>query len=305
MKSVIVILSSFISISAFSQSLDSQTFIYDGSSNSKELNLRSEKIRTDYRTEERTSTCYRQQILRFRVECSGYPGSAGQTRTGTGQVCNTVPVYGTVPYACTETVNIPFEVKDYDVEARVTVDVKNASSEITSGEKITAKLSGDNLSFEVTGSKKFLIFQKKQDIRSALNGSVKTLNGRLSVELVEAGPVKKSLSNLSKINLVNDSLNFTLGPIDNISFSLKIVQIGSSSKKKIIFDRELLSSEIEVAHPTDVKNDVTINMKNLGLELMNGKFKITLEAHVKSSETLMNANQFKNLKSTKELTIRN
>jgi hypothetical protein len=305
MKSVILILSCFLSFSAFSQSLDTQTFIYDGSSNSKELFLRSEKMRTEYRTEERHSTCYRQKILRYKVSCSGYPGSAGQGRTGTGQVCNTVPVYGTVPYACVETVNIPFEVKEYDVEAKVVIDVTKASSEITADEKITAKLVGDKLSFEVIGSEKFLVFQKKQDIRSSFDGSVKSLNGVLSVELIEVSQVKKSLNQLSKINLINDSLNFSLGQLDHISFSLKVSETKRLSKETILFDRKLTSSEIEVSRSSESKNDVTINIKNLGLELREGKFKISLEANVNSNDILMNVKQFEKLKKTKEITIKN
>jgi hypothetical protein len=262
-------------------------------------------MRTEYRTEERHSTCYRQKILRYKVSCSGYPGSAGQGRTGTGQVCNTVPVYGTVPYACVETVNIPFEVKEYDVEAKVVIDVTKASSEITADEKITAKLVGDKLSFEVIGSEKFLVFQKKQDIRSSFDGSVKSLNGVLSVELIEVSQVKKSLNQLSKINLINDSLNFSLGQLDHISFSLKVSETKRLSKETILFDRKLTSSEIEVSRSSESKNDVTINIKNLGLELREGKFKISLEANVNSNDILMNVKQFEKLKKTKEITIKN
>lgn len=305
MKLALYTFISIFSFNTFSQSLDTQTFIYDGSSNSKELILRTEKMRTEYRTEERTSTCYREQILRFKVVCSGYQGGAGQRRAGTGQVCNTIPVYGTVPYTCVETVKIPFEVKDYDVEARVIINVKKASTEMTVGEKFTVTLVGDKLSFDVLGSKKFFIVQKKQDIASRFKGSVKALNALLEVELVEVAPIKKSLNQLGELDLVNDSLNFSMGELANIGFSLKIEKLKLLSKDSVVIDRKLSASEVEVSHSSNFKSNLSINMRNLGLELLDGKFKVSLGAFVKFSDVLMNANQFESLSNSKDIIVRN
>ena len=76
MKLVVGLLSLALSFSTLASSGESKSFTYDGSQDSVELILRGEKTHTEYRTETRTTTCYRTEIVGYRTICSGggYPG---------------------------------------------------------------------------------------------------------------------------------------------------------------------------------------------------------------------------------------
>ena len=60
-----------LSLGTFASTVDTKTFVYDGSINSVELLLRAEKTHTEYRVEHRQSTCYRQELAGYRTVCSG------------------------------------------------------------------------------------------------------------------------------------------------------------------------------------------------------------------------------------------
>lgn len=315
MKMIIGLLA-VLSFSAVASTVDTKTFDYDGSVNSVELLLKAEKTHTEYQTETRQSTCYRQEIVGYSTICSnggygpGYPGP-GYPHPGPGypypgpyrgRSCWSQPIYRSVPYSCMQTVRVPFEVKDYDVDARVIVDVTNLSSEITTGEKIKVMLKGDSLTFLAEGSKKFFIVKKKQDIRESMNGNVKMLDGVLAVELVEAAPVLKALS-LTSISMNDGVLNFDLGPnadSKNIGMDLKIVKNKFLGSDTVILDRELKASEVNVT-TTEEGSVAGVNVKDLGVELKNGKYSITVKAFAKFSGNLLNPVQFDDLSATRTL----
>jgi hypothetical protein len=310
MKMVLSLFSLALSFSALASTVDTKTFVYDGSVNSVELLFRTEKTHTEYRVENRQSTCYRQEIAGYRRICTGgpgypyphpYPGPGRRhPRPYPGPVghCWSEPVYRTIPYSCIETVRIPFEVKDYDVDARVIVDVTKVSPAATPGETFKVTLNGDSLSFDVAGSRKFFIVKKKQDVRATMSGSVKMMDAVLAAELVEASPVLKAI-NMSDISMNNGVLNFNLGPVearDNIGFSLKVVKVKTFGSDTTLLDRELLSSEVELNG-----SEAGVNVSNLGVQLSNGKFSLTAKAFAKFDGNLMNASQFTGLSDSKTL----
>lgn len=313
MKKLLGIFSVALSFGAVASTVDIKTFVYDGSVSSTTLLLSAEKTHTEYRMEQRQSICYRNEFRGHRTVCTGgygggygggypHPGRHPRPHPGPMRSCWSEPVYVTVSYPCIQTVSVPYEVKDYDVEARVNLDVNKLSSEATPGETFKVTLSGDQLSFDVNGSKKFFIVKRKQDIRSSMNGSVKMMDALLSTELLESAPVLKAL-NLANIAIDNGLLTFDLGPVENnanIGFSLKITKKKLLGSDPVLLDRDLLDSEIEVK-ATSSGSEAGINVNKLGVELSDGKFSLTAKAFAKFNGSLMNSSQFNELSSSRTL----
>ncbi len=319
MKMLVGLFTVALSFSAVASSVDTKTFVYDGSQNSVELILRAEKTHTEYRTEDQRTTCYRTEVVGHTTICSGgsygpgfprpypgpgYPRGPGYPYPGPHypRQCHSQPVLRTVPYSCIQTVRIPFEVKDFDVDARVIIDVTKLSPEATSGETFKVTLKGDELSYSVVGSKKFFIVKKKQDVRSTMNGSVKMIDGVLAAELIEAAPVLKAIK-MTDISIENGVLNFGIGQVEsraNLGFALKVVKVKTFGSDTVILDRELLASEVEVT-ATSTGSAAGVNVNKLGVELANGKFSLTAKAFAKFDGKLMNGSDYEELTATRTL----
>lgn len=292
------------SLGAFASSVDTKTFVYDGTQDSVELVLNTEKTHTEYTIQDVQSTCYRQEIAGYRTICTGgyypHPGPRYPGRypyPGGIRSCYQQPIYRTVPYSCVQTVRTPYEVKDYDVNARVIVDVTNLSGIVTSGEKIKVTLNGENLSFNVAGSKKFFIVKKEQNVRAALSGSVKTIDALLAIELVEAAPVLKAIK-LSNISMSKGILTLGMGEVknaDNVGFSLKVTKVKTLGSDTVLFDRDLTTEEVVLNG-----SKAEINVDNL-TEVDNGKYNLTAKAFAKFDGTLMNDADFEELSSSRTL----
>lgn len=307
MKMLVGLFSFVLSFGAFASTVDTKTFTYDGTQNSIELILNAEKTHTEYKIEDVQSTCFRQEVVGYRTICTGghygpYPGPGRYPRPypypGGIRTCHQQPIYRSVSYPCVQTVRTPYEVKDFDVSARVLVDVTNLSDVATSGEKIKVTLNGDSLSFGVVGSKKFFVVKKQQDVRSFINGSVKNLDALLAIELVEAAPVLKAIE-LTKISMSKGTLTLSMGEVkstDNIGFSLKISKVKTLGSDTVVFNRELTKDEVLVSGST-----AEINVNNLTTEVKDGKFKLAAKAFAKFDGTLMNDTDFEDLTSARTL----
>lgn len=322
MKMLAGIFTFALSFSALALSVETKTFVYDGSQNSTELTFKGEQTHTEYRVEDIRTTCYRSEIVGYTTICTGggygpgypgpgypypgphrpYPGGYYPGPVGGYRSCYQQPIYRSVPYSCTQTVRTPYQVKDYDVDARVIVDVTNLSSEVTPGEKINVTLMGDSLSFEAVGSKKFFVVQKHKDIRSVMNGSVKVIDAVLAVELVEAAPILKSIK-VSNIQMKDRVLNMDIGEVssrENLDFDLKIVKNKALSSDEKIFDRGLLANEVNVAG-----SKASVDINALNVVLPKGKLDITGTVKVKTDGKMLNASQFKGqLEASRTLILR-
>lgn len=312
MKTKLSFLAIVLSFSAAATTIDSQTFTYDGSTNSVELILNTEKTHTEYMIEERQSVCFRQEIVGYRTVCSGgyspYPGPRPfpGPRPYPSRSCWTQPIYRSVSYPCIKRVKVPYEVKDFDVNARAIIDVTNLSEIASPGEKIMATLNGDQLSFQATGSGKFFIVKNKMDIRASTNGSQKMIDALLAIELVEAGSILKAL-NASNVSIENDLLKLDLGSIqqlENIGLSVKILKTKFFGKDTVLLNRDLRLDEIELS-TSNSGSTASVDMKNLGVILENGKFKITTKVFAKFNGNLMNSSQFAQLSTSQTLTYKN
>jgi hypothetical protein len=280
-----------LSLASLASTGETKSFTYDGSQNSVELLLKGEKTHTAYRYENRRTTCYRTEIAGYRTVCSG--GGGGPRGPRGPQYCNRVPVYRQVAYPCQQTVQIPYEVKDFDVEASVIVDVTKLPGAVTTGETFNVTLFGDSLSIEAVGSKRFFLVLAKEDIRSSGNGSVKYLDGLFAIQLVEAAPVQKALK-LTQISLDKPVLNFTMGPVEDrahIGFSLNATHKRALASDTVLFDRELIPTEIAV-NTTAASAQASVNIDQLGIKLTDGKYHLTAKAFFKASGKILNEKQF-------------
>jgi hypothetical protein len=230
---------------------ESRTITYDGSQNNTQITLRGEKTHTEYTSEDRPWTCYKDQIAGYETVCKSgpfpvglpgdFPGGLHDPRyrypigmyPGYGS-CRRVPFYKSMPYECTRTIRTGHEVKDYDVVANVNVDVvKNSNA--AANENITVTLNGEDV-VVTNASKKYLVVLNKKTVNGTVNGSVKNVDARVEIELVEAAPLLNALK-LNDISVENGVITVGLvGGIarENIAFSLNI------TKKRIGADRLVL-----------------------------------------------------------------
>lgn len=291
MKMLTAVLSLMFAISAFASS-ETKTFFYDGTQDSIQLSLNAEQTHTEYRYEQRRTICYRQEVY-YRTSCQSTPQG--------GRVCQTFPVYRTISYPCIETVRIPYEVKDYDVEANVNLSVAALPS-ATAGETFQVTLNGDKLSLSASGSKKYFLILNKSEIRSSINGSLKMIDASYATSLVDAAPVVKALD-LTNISIKDSVLRFKMGPVevrDVIGFSLNVTKAPLLGSNTILFDRELSSSEIELSAQA-TGSAVDVNIESLGVNLSSGRYSLTAKAFFKHEGSILNASQFERVEASRTL----
>jgi hypothetical protein len=280
------------------------TFNYDGSQNATELILKAEKNHTKREMVERPSTCHRREKVGYRTACTNpmnpNPSSPLPTPTING-TCWRAPEYRRVSYPCSKKVEVSYKVKDYDVEARVKIDVTKLASEVKSFEAFKVILHGEELSLEVKGSKQFLVMLKHNDIRSNMNGSVKFIDAVYTVVLVPSAPVLAALM-MKDLSFENDILKLDLEASSlskNISFSLNVTQRARLRSDIVLLERELAPSEIEF-NGTEAK----INLNELGIKMNGGRYSITPKIKFSGEGELLNKSQFNELEVSRTLLLR-
>lgn len=291
MKTMIAIFLSFVQLTVWASS-DKQTFFYDGTQDNVFLTLQAEKTHTEYRYEDRRTICYRQEVF-YRTICQ--PDGRGR------RICRQVPQYRTISYPCIQTIRIPYEVKDYDVEADVEIKIDSLPVE-TAGERFEVTLDGDELSLKVIGSKKYFIVLKKESINSSMQGSVKYLDAVYVAELIEASPIMDIL-NLSEMSLKDTSLNFKTGLVKNrkhVGFSLTVKKAPVLGSDTVLFDRELTESEIQLS-PEDKVTFAEIGLDKLGIDLTGGRHSLTAKVFFKHQGKLLNSDEFDRTEAAKTL----
>ncbi len=284
-----------LAVNSFASS-ETKTFFFDGSQDSVQMALSAEETHTEYRYEQRQTICYR-QVVHYENICHTNP--QGQT------TCRSVPRYVTVAYSCIQTVQIPYQVKDFDVIANVSLKVHNVSG-LTPAETFKVKLEGDSISLYGVGSKKFFLIQKMNNVNMRINGSVKFIDADYSVELVEASPVIKALE-VSDVSLKDSILSFKTGSIEVrslIGFHLNVKKAPIFGSDTVLFDRELASSEIEISSQNE-STTADVNIQKLGVELGSGRFTLTAKTFFKYQGTILNVNQFDRIEASKTLIFKN
>lgn len=280
MKMLTAMVMLILSISAFA-STDIKTFHFDGSQSNVSLNLFAEKTHTEYRYEQRPSVCYR-TVVHYETYCTPAP-----------RQCHTRPVYRQIPYSCLETVRIPYEVKDYDVDANITLDV-TALPGAVHGETFKFTLNGEDLTLTATSAnKKYFVVLDKREYSSSMNGYVKYIDASYKASFIEAAPVLQTLS-VSNISIKNSVLTFKTGPVvvpEHIGFHLNVQDAPILGGDTNLFDRELAPSEIALTPAAD-STTAQVNIQNLGIKLKSGRYTFTAKTFFKFEGRLLNASQF-------------
>jgi hypothetical protein len=280
-----------LSLNVFSSTRETKTFFYDGTQDSVQLLLRAEETHTEYRYEQRRTTCYRQDVY-YRTVCR---------QTPQGQSCERVPVYRTVAYPCIETVRIPYEVKDFDVEANVNLSVENLP--VTNArETFKVTLEGDKLILSASGTKKYFIMLKKQQVSSNIQGTMKYIDAYYMTELIEATPIVNAL-NLNSITYSNKILNFKTGPIaapEHIGISLLVKKAPVLGSDTVLFHRELSERDMDVSAQNSY-SAFALDFNDLGIDIVSGRYTILAKIFFKYTGTILNSSQFVATESSKTL----
>lgn len=291
MKTLTAVWCALFALSAFASS-ETRSFFFDGSQNEVQMSLRAEETHTEYRWEQIRTICYRQEVY-YRTQC---------TNTPQGRVCQSIPYYRTISYPCIQTVQVPYEVKDYDVEANVDLKITNATS-LPAGETFKVTLNEDRLSVTATSSgKKFFIIMKDQEISSTINGTLKMIDASYSAELVEASPIVKALD-VTNISIKDSLLSFKMGPVsvrEAIGFRLTVKKAPILGGDTVLFDRELASSEIQLSTATG-SSAANVDIERLGVELTSGRHTLTATAFFKYAGTIINGSDFEKTEASRTL----
>jgi hypothetical protein len=299
----ISLLAFLFSLSVFADTSDQKSFVYDGSFETLEVFLRSEKSHTEYRVENRPSTCYRPQIVGHRSICVGEGRRSGPNPRPfpAPRQCWSEPVIRTVPYSCIRPVNVEYQVKDYDVYAQVFVDIKNLSPQINPQETIFINLRGEILSVEAKGSKKFFILKNRFELSERRFRKTKEIRGRLDLALVDASPYVGAL-NISELRFNNGELSFRgQNWIHGIGFKLKVEKLRFLASNKLIFERDLLSHEVTSTQRGEGVEH-SLNLAQIAPSLGEGKYKINLVSFLQFNTPVINAEQF--LDESKNISIK-
>lgn len=292
---------------SFASFATSTTFVYDGSTPTFNEVLNGEQSHTEYRSEVRQTTCFRQEIAGYRSVCNGgyygggyYGGYYGPRGYGRGGLyapgyygnggCYTQPNYITVSYSCNEVVKVPFKVKDLDVVANITVNVTN-DSDAKANEEITAKLeSNGTVSFSAKGSKNFLIYLKAKKESLAVSGSVKTIEATYNVELVPASALRALDVGVLKAYSTGISFNHDVDTHNIVTRNLEIKKRRFLLGKKDIYEGTLLAKDLSTIVGFTGAS-VNLKFSTLGIELKKGRYVFNVTSSVKTNG-LLNASQF-------------
>lgn len=279
---------------------DIRNFFFDGTTETQELNLSTEKTRIEYRTIEVPSTCYRQVVRRV---CNNRPRTCRRVCnnnrcrrvcSGGGRVCR--DVVRTIPYRCIRRETRAVEVHDYFVETNVKFQFNTTEVAQDAAENFEVKVTGETPNLKVNSSKNYIIILDKQGITSNRQGDVKYIDLVYKVNFIPAAQVNSVLGNgIQKVKLRRGVLNFHLGAgfnFDNFSQKIRIFRNRRLGSDRLLLDKLLTANEANV-QSTASASIVTVDLNNLGIDLPS-KMRVILDTEYKiDPETVLNKNDIK------------
>ncbi len=301
MKKSIFIILSLLSSVAFADTVATEQLLYEGFSQHEELNLSTEKTRTEWRYVEVPSTCYRSEVRRRCIQrppicrniCNSHGNCRRSCRPG-GLVCRNVVVR--IPYSCLRTVRRAFQVHDYFVETNVQFEFYNNEVEEAVRERLTMTVRGETPELKVQGSNNyFLILDNKTQSFNMRNG-VKNINLIYKISLVPTTRAIEVLgSGIKNVKYRNGMLNFSLGAgfnFNQFKQRIRIYQNRRLGRDTLLLDRDLSQQEMNVATTANASL-ISIDLKNLGVNIPS-KIRVILDTSFIIDEArILNANQVK------------
>jgi len=302
MKQVLLFLVLSVASSALmADSTDIRNILFDGSTNYQEVNLSTEKTRTEYRTVQVPSTCYRTVMRRV---CSPRPRTCRQVcqngrcrqvcSGGGGTVCR--DVMRQEPFPCMRTETRAYEVHDYYVETTARFEFNTADVATDANENFEMKMKGELASLSVDSTKNYIIVLDKQSRSEDRQAGVKYVDLTYKVNFIPAAQLNDVLGNgIQKVKLKNGVLNFHLGAgfnFDIFSQQIKIFQNRRVGTDILLLDKLLTANEANV-QSTASNSILSINLKDLGINLPS-KMRVILNTKYKIDEnTVLNRNELK------------
>jgi hypothetical protein len=302
---------------ALADSGESKSFVFQGQP-SVSLVLSGEKTHTEYRTETYQTTCYRSEFSHYEQRCynepinvcdmmfeqlvpgpsnpkPGGPGgdpdrpprfpepgpSEPRCRTEYRRSCSQEAVYVNVPYSCTQTRQIPFEVKDADTLNRVIFNFGAVPAGISLNDTFAVKASGIDISVNAQSNQVFYSLNKQQVQSNKGNLIEATTTFNVAIDSI-AGVNAAVAQGLTELTATADGVSFMIGKVlrpELLVVNLKIKQSQFLGSKTLI-ERDLQPSEITL---TDVGDKTRVDVKNSPALGLKAKKTVKITAKVRLS----------------------
>ncbi len=273
MKNILIMCLLMVSSFSFADTTAIEEFLYEGVDSSYEVNLSTEKTKTEYRNVRVPSTCYRTE---YRNICEPRPPRCTP---------------------CTRTERRPVQVHDYYVETNIQFEFAkqgNAFDEVREAFKVS--VTGEDSSLSVKSSKNYFIILDKRLRSESRSGDVKYVDLVYKIKLVSAVAAKNVLSEgIQDVKLRNGILNFSLGAgfnLDQFTQKIRIYRNRRFMTDPLLLTKYLETNEIDV-QTINQKSHVVVDLNNLGIRLPNN-MRVVLDTEFKlEEEKLLNRNEIK------------
>ncbi len=185
-------------------------------------------------------------------ECYQTPGHQECYQTPGHQECRQVQDYRRETYACRETVNVPYVVKDSDIENEVTVNV-DINRNLPAGVRETIDLvqTGAALTLSsVTSTGKVLVSAVKTESVVSDNGRIKKIQTVITVKLIDRAALN-AFSHLSEITADGNGMKITMGQITDVSavrFDVLISRKKFLGRDETVLQRSIAASEVTLTN---------------------------------------------------------
>lgn len=274
MKKLLLMLSLVMALPVMADTVDVQSYWFDGSQAVGNVMLSTEKTRTEWRSVRVPATCYRTEMRR---RCTRQPQQCrqvcrnGQCRRVCSQprtICRNVQVR--VPYRCYRMERRPFEVHDYyvDTHAELNFDLTNVSG--GAGENFSVRMNGERDGISVKGSKNYLAMLVNKNRTERRNGDVKQVNLNYDVTFASAKKITETLGNgIKNVSLRGGVLKFELGSSFNTTEfiqNLKVFRSRRMATDILLFDRNLTEQDMDI-QTNGSRAVVTVDLASLGINV--------------------------------------
>lgn len=276
MKRFLLVVLSLLSLSAFADTVDMQSFYFNGSSQNADLLLNTEKTRTEYRQVRVPATCYRTE---YRRVCDRRPPQCrticqnGRCRRvcsgGGGTYCRTIPV--NVPYSCTRYEQRAYEVHDYYVETRALLNFDLDGVDAGAAETFKVRVDGERAGINVEASNNYAVLLKSQSRNERRTSSdLKEVEMNYNISFVKTKKINETLGNgIQNVSLRNGILSFSVGKGFNTQDfiqNIKVYRNRTFGSDILLFDRNLTSNEMDV-NTNGNSSEIVIDLTRLGIQV--------------------------------------
>lgn len=275
MKNLILIMTLLMSSVVFADTVDTRSFYFNGDVQSTNLQLNTEKTRTEYRQVQVPATCYR---ITYRRVCDNRPPVCrnvcqnGRCRRvcsgGGGQMCRDVQVR--VPYSCMRYEQRAYEVHDYYVNTNVVLNFDLTGVDGGAAENFRVRVDGERAGLNVDTSKNYAIVMKNQYRQEARRGDSKDIDLTYELGFIKTKEINETLGRgIQNVSLKNGILRFSVGRGFNtqeFTQNIKVYRNRSLGSDILLFDRNLSENEMEI-NTNGSASELTIDLASLGIQV--------------------------------------